>query len=114
MARSRRVGGPGCSDLLQELGFWHAGHHEIEAQQIGVDPRREEGDVVALDRGPHLGLEAIAIEDLLAIGAVFLTKRRRALQIEEKLAQPVISHGAYFAMSMARMALIASLQGPAA
>src|SRR5256885_13228083 len=101
MARPRRSVGPGGPHLFQEIRLGHSRDHEIEPEQIRVDPPREERDVVALDRRPHLGLEGIAVEDLLPVGAVFAAERRGALEIEEELAEPVISHGRYFAMSAA-------------
>src|SRR2546428_1082167 len=94
MARPRRSVGPGGSHFFQEIRFGHSGDHEIEPEQVRVDPRREEGYVVALDRGPHFGLQRIAVENLLPVGAVLLAERRGALKIEEELAQPVVSHGA--------------------
>src|SRR5689334_13299725 len=93
MAGPRRRLGARVAHLCEELGLGHAGDDEIEAQQIGIDPRREENDVVALDRLAHLGLQGIAIEDLLPVGAVLGAQGRGALEIEEKLAQPVVSHG---------------------
>src|SRR5207244_7818277 len=101
MARSRRGVGPGGSHLFQEIPFGHSGDHEIEPEQVRVDPRREEGYVVALDRGPHFGLQRIAVENLLPVGAVLVAEHRGALKIEEELAQPIVSHGRYFAMSAA-------------
>src|SRR6266571_4181720 len=100
MARPRRGGGPGGSHFSQEFRFGHSGNHEVEAQKVGVDPRGEERDVVALDRGAHFGLQGIAVENLLPAGAVFLAERSGTLKIEEELAQPVVSHIRYFAMSV--------------
>src|SRR6266699_4983316 len=94
MARPRRRGRSGGPHILEEIRIGHSGDYEIETQKIRVDPRREEGHVVALDRGTHLGLQGIAIEDLLPVGAVLVAERRGALKIEEELAQPVVSHGA--------------------
>src|SRR3981189_223599 len=101
MARSRRGVGPGGPHFFEEIRLGHPGDHEIKPEEIRVDPRREERDVVALDRCPHLWLQRIAVEDLLPVGAVFLAERSGALQIEEELAQPIVSHGHYFAMSVA-------------
>src|SRR5258705_222233 len=92
MARPRRGVGPGRPHFFQEIGLGHSGDHEIEPEEIRVDPRREEGHVVALDRGPHLGLQGIAIEDLLPVGAVLIAELGGALKIEKELAQPVVSH----------------------
>src|SRR6266446_8176130 len=100
MARPRGGGGPGGPHPFQELRFGHAGNHEVEAQKVGVDPRSEECDVVALDGGAHFGLQGIAVEDRLTVGAVFLAERSGTLKIEEELAQPVVSHERYFAMSV--------------
>src|SRR5467141_2215482 len=101
MARPRRSVGPGGSHFFQEIRFGHSGDHEIEPEQVRVDPRREESYVVALDRGPHFGLQRIAVENLLPVGAVLVAEHRGALKIEEELAQPIVSHGRYFAMSAA-------------
>src|SRR4051812_33689760 len=94
MAGPRGGIGAGRAHLAEELRVGHAAHDEIEAQQIRVDPRGEERDVVLLHRGAHLGLQGIALQDLAAVGAVLGAQRRRALQVEEELAQPVVSHGA--------------------
>ena len=94
-------GGSGGSHFFQEIRLGHSGDHEIEPEEIRVDPRREEGHVVALDRGPHFGLQRIAVENLLPAGAVLVAEGRGALKIEKELAQPVISHSRYFAMSAA-------------
>src|SRR5258708_12378439 len=99
MARPRRGGGAGGSHVSQEIRRGHSRDHEIEPKQVRVDPRREEGHVVALDRGPHFGLQRIAVENLLPAGAVLVAERRGALKIEKKFAQPVVSHGRYFATS---------------
>src|SRR6266850_3595984 len=99
MARPRRGVGTGRPHFSQEIGLGHSGNHEIKSEEIRVDPRREEGYVVALDRGPHFGLQRIAVENLLPAGAVFVAERRGTLEIEEELAQPVVSHGRYFATS---------------
>src|SRR6266852_1781005 len=101
MARPRRSGGPGGSHFSQEIGLGHSGDHEIEPEEIRVDPRRQEGHVVALDRGPHFGLQRIAVENLLPAGAVLVAERGGALKIEKELAQPVVSHSRYFATSAA-------------
>src|SRR6266850_5969570 len=92
MARPRRGVGTGRPHFSQEIGLGHSGNHEIKSEEIRVDPRREEGYVVALDRGPHFGLQRIAVENLLPAGAVFVAERRGALKIEKELAQPVVSH----------------------
>src|SRR6267378_3815564 len=94
MARSRRGLGAGVAHFLQEFGLGHAGDDEVEAQQIGIDPRGEEYHVIALGRLAHLGLQRIAVQDLLPAGAVLLAQWRGALKIEEKLAQPIVSHDA--------------------
>src|SRR5258705_9811047 len=92
MARSRRGLGAGVAHFLQEFGLGHAGDDEVETQQIGIDPRGEEYHVIALDRLAHLGLQRIAVQDLLPAGAVLLAQWRGALKIEEKFAQPIVSH----------------------
>src|SRR5258706_15430979 len=92
MARPRRRVGAGGAHFFQEIGLGHSGDNEIEPEEIGVDPRREEGHVVALDRGPHFGLQGIAVEDLLAVGAVLIAELGGALKIEKELAQPIVSH----------------------
>src|SRR5260221_6332911 len=40
--------------LAQKLRLGHARHDEVEAQQVGIDARREERHVVPFDRGTHL------------------------------------------------------------
>src|SRR5262245_4330136 len=92
MAGPRGGFGSGVAHLLQELGLRHSRDDEIESKQVGIDPGGEKYDIVALDRLAHLGLQGVAIEDLPAVGAIFLAERRGALKIEEKLAQPVVSH----------------------
>ena len=57
--------------VREELVLGHAGDDEVEAQQIGIHPRREEHDVVALDRLAHLGFQGITVQDLLAVRPVF-------------------------------------------
>src|SRR5260221_768177 len=101
MARPRRGVGSGRPHFLQDIRLGHAGDNEIEPEEIRVDPRREEGHVVALDRGPHFGLQRIAVENFLPVGAVLIAELGGALKIEKELAQPVISHSRYFAMSAA-------------
>src|SRR5438128_12361988 len=93
MARPRRGGGPGGPHFSQEFRFGHAGNHEIEAQKVGVDPRSEERDIVALDGGAHLGLQGIAVEHLPPVGPVFFAARSGAREIAEELAQAVACHG---------------------
>src|SRR3954470_13995252 len=93
MAGPRRGVGAGGADLRQELALGHAAHHEVEAQQVRIHARREEGDVVLLDRRAHLGLQRIAVQDFRAVRAVLGAERRGALKIEEELAQPVVAHG---------------------
>src|SRR5712691_9088227 len=94
MARPRRRVGPGGPHFFQEIRLGHSCDHEIEPEQVRVDPRREERDVVALNRGAHFGLQGIAVENLLPVGAVFVAERSGTLEIEEELAQPIVSHGA--------------------
>src|SRR5258708_25448161 len=74
MARPRRGGGPGGSHFSQEIRLGHSRDHEIEPKQVRVDPRREEGHVVALARGPHLGLQRIAVGNLLPGAALLLAE----------------------------------------
>src|SRR5262249_25448488 len=93
MAGPRRRLGAGAAHLREKLALGHARDDEVEAQQIGIHPRGQEHDVVALDRLAHLGLQWIAVEDLLAVRTVLRAEGRGALQVEEKLAQPVVSHG---------------------
>src|SRR5215470_17277461 len=93
MAGPRRGLGASAAHLREELVLGHAGDDEVEAQQIRIHPRRQKYDVVALDRLAHLGLERVSVQYLLAVRAILLPEGRGALQIEEKLAQPVISHG---------------------
>src|SRR5882672_467642 len=93
MAGPRGVLGAGVAHLGEEFALGHAGDDEIEAQEIGVHARREKNDVVALHRLAHLGFQGIAVQDLFPVGAVFRAEGRGALEIEEKLAQPIVSHG---------------------
>src|SRR5882672_8569095 len=93
MAGPSRRFGSGVAHLFQELGLGHPGDHEIEAQQVGIDPRGEEDHVIALDRLAHLRLEGIAVQNLAPVGAVLFAERSGALEIEEELAQPIVSHG---------------------
>src|SRR5258705_686509 len=65
MARPRRRVGAGGAHFFQEIGLGHSGNYEIKPQEIRVDPRREEGHVVALDRGPHFRLQRTAVQNLL-------------------------------------------------
>src|SRR5258708_38852781 len=92
MARPRRRGRSGGPHFSQEIRLGHSGDHEIETQKIRVDPRREEGHVVALDRGTHLGLQGIAIENLLPLGAALFAERRGGLKLEDELAHHAGSH----------------------
>src|SRR5262252_7456751 len=84
MARPRGVFSPGAAHLREELGLGHAGDDEIEAQQVGIHPRGEENDVVALDRLAHFGFQGIAVQDLLAVRPVLRPEGRGALKIEEQ------------------------------
>src|SRR5205823_6204957 len=99
MARPRRGVCAGGPHFFQEIRLGHSRDHEIEPEEIRVDPGREERDVVALYRSTHLGLQGIAVEDLLPVGAVFVAERSGALQIEEEFGEPIVSHGRYFAIS---------------
>src|SRR5499427_3731321 len=83
MAGPRRGFRPGVAHLAQKLRLGHPGDDEVEAQQVGVDARCEKCDIVALDCLAHLGLQGIAIQDLLAVCTVFRPQGRRALKIEE-------------------------------
>src|SRR5216684_2937864 len=75
-----------------ELGLRHAADLEIEAQQVGVDQRRDRADVVVLQRRAELRLDLVAVEHGRHVGAVFRRELRVVLQIEEQLAHPVIRH----------------------
>src|SRR5882724_572004 len=92
MAGSRGRFRPGVAHFLQEFRLGHAADHEIKAQQVGIHPRCEEHHVIALDRFAHLGLQRIAVQDALSARPVLLAQGRGALKVEEKLAQPVVSH----------------------
>src|SRR5437763_8878569 len=98
MARPRRGVCAGGPHFFQEIRLGHSRDHEIEPEEIRVDPGREERDVVALDRSTHLGLQGIAVEDLLPVGAVFVAERRGALQIEDEFDEKIVSHGRFYAM----------------
>src|SRR4051812_35787688 len=75
-----------------ELLVLHAGGEEVVAQQVGVRALREERHVVLGQRLAHFGADAVAIQDLVALGAVF-RRRGRPLQVIEELGQPVVAHG---------------------
>ena len=45
-----------------ELGLRHAADLEIEAQQIGIDQRRQRGDVVREQRLAKLRLDLVAVD----------------------------------------------------
>src|SRR5690348_16216808 len=108
MARPRGGFRSGIADLLQELRLGHPDDDEVEPQQVGIDPRREEHHVVALDRLAHLGLQGIAVGDLRASGAILRAQGRGALEIEEQLAQPVVSHALILPRS--RLSCVAQLR----
>src|SRR5437764_5497025 len=74
-----------------EFVVLHAGGEEIVAQQIRIGTRREERHVVLGDRALHALIERVAREDPLALRAE-LRRRRGRLQVEEKLAQPIVAH----------------------
>src|SRR5882757_3046595 len=54
-----------------ELGFRHAADLEVEAQQIGIDQRRDRADVVREQRFAQLRLDVVAIDHAGDVGAVF-------------------------------------------
>src|SRR5579864_1765709 len=95
---SLAMAGPRCGHrtrffhLAEEFRLGHADDDEVEPEQVGIHPRREKRHVVALDGSAHLRLEGIAVEDRLAVGPVFRAERRGTLQVEEKLAQPIVAH----------------------
>src|SRR5262245_3323541 len=62
----------------------HAGGEEVVAQQVGVRALREERHVVLGQRLAHFRADSVAIQHLVAFGAVFGRGRRR-LQVEEQL-----------------------------
>src|SRR5262245_7266972 len=79
------------ADAAQEVVLGHAGHVEVEAQQVGVHELREISHIIAFDRGPHLRFQGVAVEHPRAVRAVLLG-RRRALQVEEQLGERVVAH----------------------
>src|ERR1041385_8608948 len=50
-----------------ELFVLHAGGEEVVAQQVGVGALREERHVVLGQRLAHLGADAVAVQDLVAL-----------------------------------------------
>src|SRR5262245_28392406 len=86
-----RGGGAGGADPAQEIVFRHARHVEIEPQQVRVNKLREVRDVIAFDRGSYLRFQGVAVQHPRAVRAVLL-RYRRALQVEEQLGEPVITH----------------------
>src|SRR5262249_13647428 len=75
-----------------ELAFRHAADLEVEAQEVGVDQRRDLAHVVLEQRLADVGVDLVALEHGGHIG----DKRRRplriVLQVEEQLAPPIDSH----------------------
>src|SRR5437763_1789183 len=74
-----------------EFVVLHAGGEEVIAQEIRIGARREERHVVLGDRPLHALIERVARQHFFPLAAE-LRRRRRRLQIEEQLAQPVVTH----------------------
>src|SRR5437660_4783413 len=74
-----------------EFVVLHADGEEVVAQEIRIGARREERHVVFSDGALHALIERIAREDFFARRAE-LGRRRGRLQVEEKLAQPIVAH----------------------
>src|SRR5437763_232516 len=99
-SHSRTISGPWLaakaptSSAIQppdELVVLHADGEEVVAQQIRIGERGEERRIVLSDGLLHPLIDRITRQHLIAIGAE-LGRQRRRLQIEEKLAEPVIAH----------------------
>src|SRR5262245_18048862 len=75
-----------------ELGLRHAADLEVEAQQIGVDQRRDFADVVLEQGLADVRLDLVAADHARHGGAIFSRQLRVVVQIEEQLAHPVIAH----------------------
>src|SRR5213075_2339641 len=74
-----------------ELIILHAGGEEVIAQEIGVRALGEERHIDPRDRVLDGRLERITRQHLVALGAELGRKRRR-LQVEEELGEPVVAH----------------------
>src|SRR4051794_16301062 len=75
-----------------ELGFRHATDLEVEPQQVGVDARRDRTDVVFEQRLADFRFDFITADDGGHVGAEFRGQLPIVLEIEKKLAQPVVRH----------------------
>src|SRR5262249_8188277 len=73
-------------------GLRQAADLEVEAQQIGVDERRDLPDVALEQRLADVRLDLVAADDARHVGAIFSRQLRVVMQIEEQLAHPVIGH----------------------
>src|SRR5262249_57150654 len=75
-----------------ELTFRHAADLEVEAQEVGIDQRRDLAHVV-LERGlADVGIDLVALEHGGHIGAILRRPLRIVLPIEEQLAHPEGGH----------------------
>src|SRR6476646_636560 len=75
-----------------ELGFRHAADLEVEPQEIGVDERRERGDVVFQQRLADVRPDFVAADDGGHVGTIFRCQLAVVLQVEEQFAHPVVGH----------------------
>jgi len=75
-----------------ELAFRHAADLEVEAQEVGVDQRRDLAHVVLEQRLADVGVDLVALEHGGHIGAILRRQLRIVLQVEEQLAHPIIGH----------------------
>src|SRR5262245_31214346 len=85
-----------------ELGLRHAADLEVEAQQIGVNQRRDLADIVLEQCLADVRLDLVAANDARHVGAIFSRQLRVVMQVEEQLAHPVIRHRVFLATDSLR------------
>src|SRR5436190_13870710 len=75
-----------------ELGLRHAADLEVEAQEIGVDQRRDRADVVVEQRLAQFRLDLVAADYSGHVDAILRRQLRVVLEVEEQLAHPIVRH----------------------